>query len=789
MGEKWPINDDALFSYIGITDRKTSSFKLLIEEICDYVYGRKIKLDARFEIKEWLEHLLERELFLSITKKRHRDHLLHACRIALLGERILMGKITYDGDKEFRLLDLVRELLKKQEDTQKLLDIYEVDTADNEALDGKILQVWYIAALFHDVGFIYEAFTEAWRNLQVLIQFPNFKEMYLDVEKVLLNFKKGFSVSEVRAEHKSEFTREFDHSKIGACLISNLLSESNLICDMAAFITDHHSSNETLEFSKRPLSFLLVLLDEIQEWQRPVLGRKIHDQILSEKISNLSPFIEYPKVDPELESISLSSDSKVDFEIKMENGKLNLGFILDYGDKASVLEKTNFSYPLMLYLKYKDLQRLRIDKREIREEAKKVLDEALEKALIKVTTLFTIDSKKSHIEALNRENISEELMRELKEKNYVLEKPKVWIIHIGREWKVVDHDKKYSIQKENDKLIIKEIEKCLDKPDLLFNFSIFLDFIANDAVTKQWHRQCDILLLETLGKRNNIISDWLDNIIDYRRNDVVKFEIGNIPRILMGDFKEVITKSHESYVRDKNISENVFNIECRYKISNNDKIKWATKVKRELKNNAPDIPIDRITASFDEDILYCDLKEVKEGDEIITPDVRRLLSLLPKKEPEKGKYEEKFVMVIPLKSFISDKKIGYEIEFSLSNKVLTKDRFDSIYNIRSKYDIKRGVICVLWEKELFDRYFETDCLFFQGEGGKREVIQNRIRERGLDNLDGELDSLRRDILNDDEIVEVLHLKVEEDSYYVKQSVTNVRPYHMAGFLWIHKRQF
>jgi hypothetical protein len=90
---------------------------------------------------------------------------------------------------------------------------------------------------------------------------------------------------------------------------------------------------------------------------------------------------------------------------------------------------------------------------------------------------------------------------------------------------------------------------------------------------------------------------------------------------------------------------------------------------------------------------------------------------------------------------------------------------------------------------LFDRYFETDCLFFQGEGGKREVIQDRIRERGLDNLDDELDSLRRDILNDDEIVEVLHLKVEEDSYYVKQSVTNVRPYHMAGFLWIHKRQF
>ena len=147
------------------------SFEQLIKKISDYVYDKR-GLDARFEIKAWLENLLERELFLSITKKRHRDHLLHACRMALLGERILQGKITYDDGKEFRLLDLVRELFRKQKDTQKLLKLYEVDTLNNEALNEKILQIWFIAALFHDVGFIYEAFTEVWENLKDIEAVP-----------------------------------------------------------------------------------------------------------------------------------------------------------------------------------------------------------------------------------------------------------------------------------------------------------------------------------------------------------------------------------------------------------------------------------------------------------------------------------------------------------------------------------------------------------------------------------------------------------------------------------------
>lgn len=777
MDKKWIINDDALFSFIGIRERENVIFKKLIEEICNYAYDKQIKLDGRFEIKKWLEDLLERELFLSVTKKRHRDHLLHACRIALLGERILMGKITYDGNKEFRLIDLVRELLKSKGDTQRLLELYEHDTEDGEAFNEKILQVWYIAALFHDVGFIYGAFTEVWQNLAFLMNLPNFKEMYLDVEKGLTDFKNKFSVSVVRGElYKSEFTREFDHSKIGACLISNLLGESNLVCDMAAFITDHHSSNETLDFTERPLSFLMVLLDELQEWNRPVLGRKIRDQILSEKIRDLSPFIEYPKIAPELKSVSLCSDKEDDFEIIMENKNLSLDFTLDYGDNAEVLKKTDFSFPLMLYLKYKDLQRLRIG-----EKAK--LEQAFQKVLVEVSSISNINSKDDYVTLLDRESVPGELKERFEKKNITLENPKVWIIHEGREWKIVDDDKKYSIQKEGDYLNIKENKKCTEKAK--FSFSISSEFIAKGALARKWRRQCDILLYETLQNKNNVLSEWLDDIIDYRTKDTIKFEIGNMKRILSGDFRKIIERSHEIYLRDENIVEKEFTANYNYKTINNDEIEWITKIKRELKNNNPNIPIDRLTASFDEEIIKYEVKEVKEGDEIITPEVKRLSSFIPKKEYEAGKYEQKFVMFIPLKAFLEDKKIEYEVDFTIPNDTLFKNHFDDIYNIRSS-NIERGEINVSWEKGLFDGYFETDYLFFQGEVGKREKILDKMRKAGSDNLRNTVDDFKRDILTEGEILEPHHLRVAGTIYNAKKTVTNIRSHHSAGFIWIPK---
>ena len=790
--EKWVTTDEEKEYTYGIEEEgkelkiyEEPSFELLIKKISDYVYDKR-ELDARFEIETWLENLLERELFLSITKKRHRDHLLHACRMALLGERILKGKIIYDDGKEFRLLDLVRELFRKQKDTQKLLKLYEVDTLNNEALDEKILQIWFIAALFHDVGFIYEAFTEVWENLKDIMKYPNFKEMHLDIEKALANFKKRFSVSDVRVKlYKSKFTREFDHSKIGACLISNLLGESNLICDMAAFITDHHSSNETLEFTERPLSFLMVLLDEIQEWERPVLGRKIRDQILSEKISKLSPFIEYPEVKPELESISLSSDNDKDFEIKMKNGNLNLDFTLDYGDNVAVLENTKFSFPLMLYLKYKDLQRLRIgDERKLKEALREALG---------VSPLFSTDSTDDIITGLNNKSVSKKLERLFIDNplEQALEKPKVQVIHKDKEWEVVDGGKKYLIQKDNGELIV--------NPDLPFNFLISLDFTSKGALANRWHRQCDILLFETLENKNNILSNWLDNIINYRTKDIIKLEISNMPRVLSGDFKGVVARSNETYLQDENISYEKFEVEYTYERFESDKIKLLAKFNIKLKNNNPE-KIKQIFLALDTEIMDVTVKKASEnGNDINIADIWQ--SPIPEKDYENGEYKERFVMSIPFARPLPDNEtrdICYKIEITLPSSILERENYmDGFYNWRP-YDTKSGKVTVHWDKELFDDKYSIGLFLCNCTYAELKIIQSRENMNkiinvwnGRSKLNREVGRIKKELKekNEECKCEIYPEHPSEDTegnYYFERNFENLEMRHLAVFLWIPK---
>lgn len=243
---------------------------------------------------------------------------------------------------------------------------------NKELIDEKLMQIWYIAALFHDIGYVYEAFTESWNNLAFLKNYPNFKKFYLDIEGSIAQLENNFEISTAHENLvPNRFVRKFDHAEIGACLISNLIGESNLVCDIAALITDYHTSREMIKLSDQPLSFLLVLLDEVQEWGRPSAGKRLKDVALSEKIERYSPYIEKEKIEPELESISYSYFLE---EVKSGDVHITLDFLLDYKNKINLVDKTDFSYPMMLYLKYRNFQRLRIENQDL----KKVINKYFE---------------------------------------------------------------------------------------------------------------------------------------------------------------------------------------------------------------------------------------------------------------------------------------------------------------------------------------------------------------------------------------------------------------------------
>lgn len=723
----WEINDDVLWSTLKINE--DSSFEELITKISDYVYT-EIKLDARFEVEKWLKDLLEREMFLSITKKRHRDHLLHACKIALLGEKILKGRITYNN-KNFRLLDLVRELFKLQGKTKNLFERYESGIVDNnEDFNDKILQIWYIAALFHDVGFIYEAFTEVWDNINFLKDFPNFEELYLGIEAAITKFQKEFSVSDVHKDiYKAEFSREFDHSKIGACIISNLVGESNLICDTAAYITDNHSSNECLKFSERPLSFLLVVLDEIQEWMRPVLGKKLSEKARLEKISNLSPYIERAETKPELNSITLSSDNEESFELNIdETGNLDLNFTLDYGDNISILDETNFSFPMMLYLKYKNLQRLRIsDKGKLKEALREVLGD--------------------------------------------------------------------------------------DGPsDLPFNFSISLNFKSHGATTEKWRQQCNILLYETTKNKNSTIKNWLNDNIKYKtgfKNEGgIRFKINEkyLPRVIDGDFSEVIMNGHIAYLQQENIGTEMLNAEFTYqKTEDDNKLKWSTQVKRKIKNNSdPKMLIEGFFISFAPESPYeYELKKVDElgssydanGKKVYDLGVCSRLkdtwqSTISKKVDDRERYEETLVIYIPfIKPLHYDpKEIESKVDFKIPSTTSSLEE-DKIYNISRNYTIEKGKITVKWDKELFDKFFGKGGIRFNGTPKDAEELQKDIREIREEILEnGEYEKSLRERYS---AYEGYHPKAPpEKDYYLFEypqgpgNFKEIKPHCEIGFIWI-----
>lgn len=737
-------------------------------------------------------------MFLSITKKRHRDHLLHACKIALLGEKILKGKITYN-DKNFRLLDLVRELFKLQGKTKNLFERYESGIVDNnEAFNDKILQIWYIAALFHDVGFIYEAFTEVLDNINFLKDFPNFKELYLGIEAAITKFQKEFSVSDVHKEiYKAEFSREFDHSKIGACIISNLVGESNLICDTAAYITDHHSSNECLKFSERPLSFLLVVLDEIQEWKRPLLGKKLSEKARLEKISNFSPYIERAETKPELNSINLSSDNEESFELNIdETGNLDLNFTLDYGDNISILDETSFSFPMMLYLKYKNLQRLRIgDKGKLKEALREVLGDG--------SLLFSIDSNDEIIRELNNGNDSETLNKVFKEGGLALEMSQVSIKHKDREWNVVGDDKMYLIQKENNKLNVKS--------DLPFNFSISLNFKSKGATTEKWLKQCNILLYETAKNKNSTIKNWLNDNIKYKtgfKNDEgIRFKIDEkyLPRVIDGDFSEVIMNGHIAYLQQENIGTEMLNAEFTYqKTEDDNKLKWSTQVKRKIKNNSdPKMLIEGFFISFAPDFYEYAVKKVDElcssydanGKKVDDFDVCSRLkdiwrSPIPKKVDDRERYEETLVIYIPfIKPLHYDpKEIESKVEFKIPSTTSSLED-DTIYNISRNYSIEKGKVTVKWDKELFDRFFGKGGIRFNGTTKDAEELQKDVRR------------IKREISENEEFDKSLrekysaysgyHPKIPtEKDYYLFEypqghdNFEEIKPYCGIGFMWI-----
>lgn len=775
------ISDSELFKIYRIDENST--FKDLINNIRDYAYN-EIKLDPIFNIDEWMIKLLKAETFLYITTKRHRDHLLHACRIAALGELLFKKEFTY-RDEKFTFLDYVKTIFIKNENIKTIFLRHELDINNDLVVKEKILQAWYVASLFHDIGYIYDAFTQSWKNLDFLKEFPNFRQLDLDIEKSIENFQEQFIVSQLHEDNcRYDFNRSFDHGKIGACIISNLVRDSNPVCEIAALITDGHTSNEKIEFEKEPLPFLLALLDEIQEWQRPVMGRKITDQALSEKISMFSPYAEKSLRSPELDNINYSfflsnylnaqsfywDDIPEKDEKKLKNF-LAKTFCIDWA-KTAIIERIEMGKTFQVSSKDNSLfitlnpeksnAYIIIDDGRVYKCRVATEGEILKLYIISNQISFKLNfllNFKTNAKFMDRNNFSLPMMLYLKYKNFQRLR--------------TNNNTEYL---NDDRFIGEKLSR--------FNLSLKVKIISDFPLAHLWDRQCNILFTKSSEFKNSVISLWLENIIKYRdRVGKICFDLADekTPRAFDADFSKVILESNDIYLRDSYIKEKECSVEIEYKRKHNinpEHLMVSIKVRRTIANSSPDIPINGFYACFDEFVLdKLEIGSIKVNHNEIK-DVFKQELPVEKNTKEEQTYRENYAVYIPFKSPLTEeepKEIEYKYSYTTSLKNMKQ--YDGIFNGRGKNNMKLANLTVKWDKKLFESNY-NGCILFNGDHKDMKELLSGLRKKMSylsckDNFKACAGDLKGNI-------------VKNNFIEFKYGFKNINPYNMVGFAWLEK---
>lgn len=254
-------------------------------------------------IDKALKKFIEIEPILYITpfyslQKRYRDHFLHQVRIAVLGDFLLD---TYINEK-LRLIDYISGILKARPDDMRF-SVFNEDRRP-KALKKIIRITWWVSALMHDCTYplfsifsplLYDELSskddkdekeEVYPSdfLSPFIQNHNIakREFTEYLEAILPDFLPDIKIdARMEREIKTKDLSGFDHNLIGALNLWNLSKKpentnQHLCVELACqTILLHHPLTELesgkITFREYPLAFLLILLDEIQEWNRPVV--------------------------------------------------------------------------------------------------------------------------------------------------------------------------------------------------------------------------------------------------------------------------------------------------------------------------------------------------------------------------------------------------------------------------------------------------------------------------------------------------------------------------------------
>jgi hypothetical protein len=372
------------------------------EEAIDLIggYCDHLGVSPKYELRKQLEELRKHEPVLYFSGKRYRDHVYHSCRIALLGDALLTGSIYPDSNelsgtlKPFRLLDLAAELCKQNKRYGRILKSGNISDGDVPSI---VRRSWFVASLMHDIAYVFEAYLRLQRSITFMERFPPLDQFFTKVRTELMGLRSSLSLEGIVDSEERMVSANISHAEVSAAYISSLSgNEKDPVLEIAARTIYLHELHTNVLFSEDPLAYLLALIDQTQEWRRPIAEGEALMRIMDVHLG----FVENPnafKQTPyELNEISIVSDKDDCFECTMKDGLIELRFMLDYGDRAEELLGTHYSFPHALSSKCRNFRKLRIgDEDRLAQAVEKLQGQRGPRARLNVHVAFRAEGRLS----------------------------------------------------------------------------------------------------------------------------------------------------------------------------------------------------------------------------------------------------------------------------------------------------------------------------------------------------------------------------------------------------------
>jgi len=210
---------------------------------------RDLGLDAALDIPQELAAFGRVEPALYLWRNSYRDHLTHVGHVCLMGRLLLDCEVADSGDA------LVHS-------ASELLGLSREDTLLN----------WFLASLMHDVGYGFESVRHAVEHVDYLCT-PFLADFRADVLGAMQRASEAVSRG-LPAEVRGALEVGLDHGVISALHVQHLLDEyiedgeRRRMLQPACEAILMHNLHVPVSWEKNPIAALLILCDELQEWER-----------------------------------------------------------------------------------------------------------------------------------------------------------------------------------------------------------------------------------------------------------------------------------------------------------------------------------------------------------------------------------------------------------------------------------------------------------------------------------------------------------------------------------------